>query len=115
MRPCSRSDVIHHTVRSDIQAIRVAMCLGLYLLEEAHLAFRWQLPLDLFIVHHILILRLQLPGLPMKPLPHPLIYLCTLCAKVLEGSCPQRTLIENRILNGCLTSVMLHIHEANDL
>ena len=115
MRPSSRSNVIHHTVRSDIQAVRVAMCFCLYLLEEAHLSFRRQLTLDLLIVHHILILRLQLPGLPMKPLPHPLIYLCTLCAKVLEGSCPQRALIENCILNGSLTPVKLNIHEADDL
>ena len=91
------------------------MCLGLYLLEEANLALRWQLPLNLLIVHHVLILRLQLPGLPVKPLPHPLIYLCALCTQVLERSCLKRALIENCILYGCLTPVMLHIHKAHDL
>jgi hypothetical protein len=115
MRPSLRADVVHHAVRSSIQAVRVAMCLCLYLLEEAHLALLWQLPLDLLIVYHILILRLQLPRLPVKPLPHPLIYLSALCTQVLERSRPKRALVENRILYGYLAPVLLHIHEAHDL
>jgi hypothetical protein len=92
------------------------MSLGLDLFQEIRLRL-WcaQSGMNLLIVHLVLILCLQLPRFPMKPLFHPLIYLCALSTYILQGSFDRTGIVQDSILNGSLTLVVLHINEANNL